>query len=181
MRGVTGFALGVAIVALLVPTAAVAVTLTYTGLKDANGDKALIGNNGQLYTTNAPPTALYNDGPYEVTPSTLTQIVTTPSGFAAIVSEVSVNETTLGSVGTDNVILELAADGSGGGGQCGAASTELRVVTLNGVGNSEITFPTGLVIPNGDALCAIYGPGTGTTPVIDVTASGYGVPTSEVS
>jgi hypothetical protein len=168
MRGVTGFALGAAVVALLVPTAAVAATLTYTGLKDAHGDKALIGSNGQLYTTNAPPNTLFNDGPVTAISTSYAQVVNTPTGYAAIITEISLDES-----GGSPTTAQLYLGPNG----CASVSTLLREVIVNGTSHTEMTFPTGLVIPNGDALCAIHSAGLAD---FLAAASGYAVPSGEV-
>jgi hypothetical protein len=148
MKGLWGFVAGIAVVLVVLPAAAVAGTniepavLSYVGIKGTSGSKANVEPDGQIYTTNAPPQNLFANQTVLLNPQGVASIVSTPAGYDAIVT----------SVGVDMINTEFAL--FVGNSACSAIYDEVRYLQTNTQENIELTFPTGVPIPNGDALCA---------------------------
>lgn len=179
LKGSTGFLVGLLVAMLLVPSVAVAAGLKFTGIESSGGDKANVAGSGQLYTTNAPPNTLFNDGPFFIDSSSSVEVVNTPSGYGAVVTDLSTDFVIANGQGagsnpaqSSEIEYYLATPG------CESFISDVRYVNSSQPNDLEINFPTGLAVPNGEELCAIAWNG----PLnVYVTASGYGVPSSSLS
>jgi hypothetical protein len=174
IKGLWAFVAGIAVGLVFLPAAAVAGTniepalLSYVGIKDASGNKASVEPDGQIYTTNAPPKNLFMDAPATLSGSGVS-VVGTPAGYDGVVTSLGVDLTSSSAVG--QVEIYLGPNG------CASILAVVRWVNATGASDTELTFPTGLPVPNGDALCAIgFNAVAGT-----VAAEGYGVPTGTVA
>jgi hypothetical protein len=177
LKSGAAFLAGVGLTLILIPSGvAVAKALIYNGIEDQNGNKALVEGNGQLYTTNAPPSTLFNDGPSVVGGENATVVVNTPSGFGAVVTDLSTDFITANGQGAGSNPAESSQVeyflGTPG---CDAFISDVRLVDSSQPGDVEINFPTGLAIPNGEELCAVAFNGPVT---VYSTGAGYGVPTA---
>jgi hypothetical protein len=176
VKGGWGFLAGVLITMLLVPSVAVATGLTYTGIEGKNGttstlNKADVESSGQIYTTNAPPQTLFANAPEIITAGNDAPIVPTPPGYDGIVTSVSVDFTAL-DAGRAEVSIYISPATN-----CSGTTAAVRYVDTSQITDSEITFPTGVPVPNGDTLCAIMDVGVQAV----VSADGYAVPAGTVS
>jgi hypothetical protein len=171
MKGLWAFVGGVAATIILVPSMAVAAptVLSYVGIKDASGNKAVIEPDGQMYTTNAPPKDLFANPLHTISIAETVDLVPTPPGLAAIVT----------SIGADlapqsQVLVFIGANG------CPNTTdiADLRILVTDSGDSLTVTFPTGVAIPNGDALCAT---GESSATAGSLSAQGYAVPSSSVA
>jgi len=160
---------------ILVPSGmAVANVLKYAGIEGTSTNKADVAPSGQLFITNAPPGKIFNTPLTEVIPSD-DPLLTPPAGEDAIVTQISVDQLNLGSTQTQTPILWV------GPSPCNGASPGYWQdgITRTGAGENELTFPDGVAVPTGDALCTYEATLGGTNTY--ATASGYFVPAGSVT
>jgi len=169
---------------LVVPSGvAVAKALTYNGIEDQNGNRALVEPDGQLYTTNAPPNTVFANQPIEVL-SNETQINQNASGYDSVITSISVDFSEV-DTGGDSLVIYLSPPGSNcntsGGVNPDFVDHVIRIVDAAQIGDTEITFPSGLPEPNNQLLCGVVETpsvyyGLSLNGVANVAIAGYGVP-----
>ncbi len=152
---------GVCIAAIVMPTAAVASVLTFTGIKGTSGNKADVSTAGQVLTAPATPSNYYATGQVNLT-GAVAVVATPPAGDGLVLTslDISVYNFTAGS----NYQLLM------GNAACtGPVSGYGHVFTPASGGDTEISFSPGLVIPSGDSLCGNLAGGAS----VAVTPVGY--------
>jgi hypothetical protein len=139
---------GVCITAVVMPTAAVATALTYTGIKGTSGNKADVSTASQLLTAPATPANYFSNADTAVVP-TEKPIATPPPGDGLVVTSVNLSVFSTPTPGSSVVTFDIEPSGCGG-----FVGPFQHGVYPSSIGPTEVTFNPGLVIPNGDALCA---------------------------
>jgi hypothetical protein len=163
---------GVCITAIVMPTAAVATVLTYTGIKGTSGNKADVSTAGQVLTASATPANYYADADSGVTSPTPVAVATPPSGDGLVVTSVSISAYSVTSPGAS--VINLIVEPSGCTGYLGGFQ---HGVYPDSVGATELTFNPGIAIPSGDVLCAQAGFGAAAyVEVVGYTGSSASIP-----
>jgi hypothetical protein len=174
---------------LLIPTMAVAATVTYNGIEGTNGttttlNKADVSSAGQLLTTPAQPSK-YEDfyGPLDSYGTTQCKTVDTiPSGESFIAEQVEVDAFQLSSPGTytspagvySNSNFTVYADPPAYGGGCDQYFMTSGVAPGGTVGNVVIPIVPGYVVPSGYYI-DVYSQGLDA----EVYITGYLVPSAD--
>jgi hypothetical protein len=164
---------GVAITVLLVPAVAVATTGATILKGSPSGNKADVTPAGQLLSTTVDPSQFYQPFTAE-TYSGHQGILEAPSTAALVITSIRVDTFQNPTPGpTDTMLFQIEA------GAC--AGTDVspygEVISPGGIGETVLPLDPGLGIPAGDSLCVGSGGGIESY----VTASGYTVPSSEVT
>ena len=140
---------GVCITAIVMPTAAVASVLTFTGIKGTSGNKADVSTASQLLTAPATPANYFANADQNVSSASFVAVATPPAGDGLVVT--SVNNSVYSVTSPGSSYLNFAI----GGNNCTTVGGSFQHgVYPSSVGSSEITFNPGIVIPSGDELCA---------------------------
>ncbi len=136
---------GVCIAAVVMPTAAVATALTYTGIEGTSHNKADVSTAGQVLTAPATPSNYYATGQVNLT-GAVTAVATPPAGDGLVLTSLDISVYSFTPGANYQLIMSNAA--------CtGPAPGYGHVFTPASGGETEITFSPGLVIPSGEALC----------------------------
>jgi hypothetical protein len=165
------FVVGSIAALLLVPTTAAALTSSVIIKGGANPGQAGVSTAGQVLTAPASPANYFATGDVTVTanPSTVA-LASPPSGDAVVLTSAEVAFNSVPSVGGSHYIqLEV------GNTSCSlfSVSAYAHDIWPSSVGETDLQFNPGLVIPSGDALCA-FEVGIGT----QVATIGYMIPAS---
>jgi hypothetical protein len=136
---------GVCIAAVVMPTAAVATALSYTGIEGTSHNKADVSTAGQVLTAPATPSNYYATGQVVITGSP-TAVATAPAGDGLVLTSLNISVSSFTTGANYQLLIGNAACTVGIGGYS-------HVFTPASGGDTEITFSPGVVIPSGDALC----------------------------
>jgi hypothetical protein len=153
---------------LFVPGLAAAKTsaLKFVGIQGTNGNQADVTPANQLYTTNAPPASLFAPTSVPIPSGTNLYPILTPADQDDIVTSLGVDFVSPG-----DIDLYLSAP------DCEEVYANVRILTDSTPSDTEVTFPTGLAVPNGDSLCVSnFNDAAGF-----VNVDGYSVPAGTVS
>ncbi len=141
---------GVCITAIVMPTAAVASVLTFTGIKGTSGNKADVSTAGQLLSAPATPANYFANFDQGVTSSTAVPIATPPAGDGLVVTSVNISAYAVTTPGSSYLNITVGPSGCSGA----LLGTFQHGVYPSSIGATELTFNPGIVIPSGDVLCA---------------------------
>ena len=140
---------GGCVVALVIPSAAVASGLIYNGIKGPSGNKADVTTASQLLTAPATPSNYFAGADQAVTNLTPVVIATPPAGDGLVVT--SVNVSVFGAVTPGTSFVNFDIETSGCTGYVGPFQ---HGIYPSSIGSSELTFNPGVVVPSGDSLSA---------------------------
>jgi hypothetical protein len=139
---------GGCIVALVIPSAAVASGLIYNGIKGPSGNKADVTTASQLLTAPASPANYYAGADVNLVATNGADVASPPAGDGLVVTSINLSVYSVSSPGSSNANFFVGPSG------CASFVGPFQHgVYPNGIGSSEITFNPGIVIPNGDVLC----------------------------
>lgn len=165
---------GIAVAVLLMPSS-VAVAkagLKFTGIQGTSGNQADVSSAGQLLTTAASPSSSFETRDV-ILHTTSGAIVTPPAGDALVITSI------------ENDVYNLTASGPGDGlavfVSTSACSTSNILSYYHGinpptVGEFDLAFNPGIVVPNGDALCGFL---ASSAVEDESTAVGYAIPAAD--
>lgn len=174
LKAGTGFVVGLLVAMLLVPSVAVAAGLSFTGIEGTSKNKADVSPAGQLLTTTAKASAAFESGDAGQETGTWTTLAHPPSGSALVITSIEADVYLDPSPGAGNYVsFQVEAAG------CPGLSPASYFHTINPatVGETDLTYNPGLVVPNGNALCAENGGSVAS----ESAAVGYVVPASAVT
>ncbi|MBV8462850.1 MAG: hypothetical protein JO368_06130 [Acidimicrobiales bacterium] len=171
MPGVAWLVIGVCVTALVMPTAAFAAgALKFTGIEGTSSNKADVSSVGQVLTAAASPANYYTEANVALIGGA--QVVgAPPSGDGLIVTSI---QTDVFQDPTPGVAQNV--DFYIGNTSCSFVGPFSKFLNPAGIGEIDLQFNPGLVVPNGDALCAIP---SGSV-LAEANAVGYTAPSSEV-
>jgi len=170
VTGAGWFVAGVAVAVLLIPTTVGAVAV-YNGIVGTSGNKADVTASGQLLTGAAQPNRLFDINRTPVNGNIPPVVVLAPGAtHAAIITNLSVD---LWQAGYEQAGLYI------GDSTCSnkAFFGLVREFATSQSFTYEVTFPSGLAIASGDALCA---QAYAQSQLYSVYGNGYYVPASSV-
>jgi hypothetical protein len=140
---------GACAAAILVPSAAVATGLVYNGIEGTSHNKADVSTDGQLLSSAATPANYYASADVSDVSQTAVPIAAPPSGDGLVVTAINVSAYSVASPGADNVNFYVGTNSS-----CNFIGPFQHGLIPSGIGDTELTFDPGIVVPNGDALCS---------------------------
>jgi len=149
--------------------------LKFTGIEGTSTNKVDVAPSGQLLTTDAPPSDIFNVS------GTMGQTLVSPSGKDAIVTQLSVAifGLTAGQEEDPNFWVTPAANCAQPGTSGVSIDFWYDSFPITGSAVENLTFPTGIAVPNGDFLCS-HLPTVFVNTGTRVTVSGYFVPSGSV-
>jgi hypothetical protein len=149
MPSVAWLVIGICVTALVMPTAAFAAGVTWTGIEGQNKVKANVTEAGQLLTAPADVTSDFASSRYEMVSGSVYTFYAPPSGEAAVITSVHVSSYGLVAGQVDPYIVIA----TGVSGSC-SLSGGFDEVDPPADGVSVLPFSPGLVVPAGSVVCA---------------------------
>jgi hypothetical protein len=170
---------GVVAALVLVPTVAVAATVTVVTLKGSpSGNKADVTGAGQLLTATANPSSFFQNASLPLPSSAggggSVAVATPPAGLALVVTTIHINVFSDPSPGLGYSVAFYVSTGTCPESFVGSYD---QVVTPASVQEIDVPLAPGLGIPAGDALCGAADYEVGA----DASVSGYTVPSDTVT
>jgi hypothetical protein len=173
MPGVAWLVIGVSVTALVMPTAAFAAGITWSGIEGQNKNKADVTAAGQLETSPADVNSAFHSQPFGFfSNSNMVNEYTPPSGDAAVITSIHVD---MGGVPASGALVDVDTGTSNGGfaAPCSASANVDQVDTATD-GITILPYSPGYVLPAGQSLCAIV-----SSAEAIVSAEGYLIPAAD--